>query len=135
MGKSVKEVGIQSDTPPLCLDTGPNIGVFYPWSLEVELSSDGLFLLLLLFLLFFLLFHTSNCLPSNTLLFILGTENTMGGGWVVQSLEIDYSVTISVIVMKLPDNKNESPKNALKKCNANICPKYEKMQSSEGLAI
>ena len=31
-----------------------------------------------------------------------------------QSLEIDYSVTIRAIVMKLPDNKNESPKNALK---------------------
>ena len=38
--------------------------------------------------------------------------------------------------MKLPDNKNEYPKNALKKnFNANICPKYEKMLSSEGLAI
>ena len=53
-----------------------------------------------------------------------------------QSLEIDYSVTIRAIVMTLPDNKNESPKNALKtNLNANICPKYEKMLSSEGLAI
>ena len=32
-----------------------------------------------------------------------------------QSLEIDYSVTIRVIFLKVPDNKNESPKNALKK--------------------
>ena len=48
-----------------------------------------------------------------------------------QSLEIDYSKTIRAIVMKLKDNKNESPKNALKtNFNANICPKYEKMLSS-----
>ena len=32
-----------------------------------------------------------------------------------QSLEIDYSVTIRAIVMNLPDNKNESPKNVLTK--------------------
>ena len=54
-----------------------------------------------------------------------------------QSLEIDYSVTIRAIFMKLADNKNEYPRNALKKkkFNANICPKYEKMVTYEGLAI